>query len=106
QLVDAGTINASTGKALLEKVEEGGHAPAEIVKDEGLARVSDDSAIRGIAAAIVDENPGQVESYKSGKVTLIGWFVGQVMKQSQGKADPQLARAILEELLAHEKSSE
>ena len=100
QLVDAGTINASTGKALLEKVEEGGHAPAEIVKDEGLARVSDDSAIRGIAAAIVDENPGQVESYKSGKVTLIGWFVGQVMKQSQGKADPQLARAILEELLS------
>src|SRR3990172_4418499 len=94
QLVDAGTINASTGKSLLEKVEEGGHAPAEIVKDEGLARVSDDIAIRGIAAAIVDENPGQVESYKSGKVTLIGWFVGQVMKQSQGKADPQLARAI------------
>jgi len=46
------------------------------------------------------ENPEQVASYQGGKVTLIGWFVGQVMRKSQGKADPQLARAILEQLLS------
>jgi aspartyl-tRNA(Asn)/glutamyl-tRNA(Gln) amidotransferase subunit B len=62
RLVDAGTINISTGKALLEKVEDSGRAPQEIVRDEGLARVSDDSAIRGIAESIVSANPDQVAS--------------------------------------------
>jgi aspartyl-tRNA(Asn)/glutamyl-tRNA(Gln) amidotransferase subunit B len=100
KLVDAGTINISTGKSLLENVEKTGRAPAEIVQAEGLARVSDEDALRAISAGVLAENPEQVASYKSGKVTLIGWFVGQVMKKSQGKADPQLARTILEQLLA------
>jgi Asp-tRNA(Asn)/Glu-tRNA(Gln) amidotransferase B subunit len=51
------------------------------------------------AEQVVAENPAEVESYKSGKVTLMGWFVGQVMKKMQGKADAQLARTILEALL-------
>jgi aspartyl-tRNA(Asn)/glutamyl-tRNA(Gln) amidotransferase subunit B len=49
---------------------------------------------------VLAESPEQVSSYKAGKVTLIGWFVGNVMKKSRGKADPQLAKALLEELLA------
>jgi aspartyl-tRNA(Asn)/glutamyl-tRNA(Gln) amidotransferase subunit B len=64
-----------------------------------LAKVSDSDAIRSVCAEVLAENPDQVASYKAGKVTLIGWFVGQVMKKSRGKADPQLAKAILEELL-------
>jgi len=100
KLVDAGTINISTGKSLLENVENTGRAPAEIVQAEGLSRVSDEDALRSISAGVLAENPEQVASYKGGKVTLIGWFVGQVMKKSQGKADPQLARAILEQLLS------
>jgi aspartyl-tRNA(Asn)/glutamyl-tRNA(Gln) amidotransferase subunit B len=99
KLVDAGTVTTNTGKSLLEKVNESGREPGEIVESEGLARVSDDSAIRAVAEQVVAENPAEVESYKSGKVTLMGWFVGQVMKKMQGKADAQLARTILEALL-------
>ncbi len=99
RLVDANTINISTGKSLLVKVEETHRAPGKIVQDEGLARVSDDAAIRGVAGEVIVENPKEVASYRSGKVTLMGWFVGQVMRKMRGKADPNLARAILEELL-------
>ena len=99
KLIDAGTINNSTGKTLLEKVETTGRSPAEIVASEGLAKVSDDLSIRAVCQEILAENPKEVESYRSGKVTLIGWFVGQVMKKMRGKADASLARTIFEELL-------
>jgi aspartyl-tRNA(Asn)/glutamyl-tRNA(Gln) amidotransferase subunit B len=100
KMVDANTVNTPTGKSLLEKVETSGKSPAEIVEAEGLAQVSDTEAIKEIAAAILAENPDQVEKYKGGKDSLIGWFVGQVMRNSQGKADPNLAREVLEELLS------
>jgi aspartyl-tRNA(Asn)/glutamyl-tRNA(Gln) amidotransferase subunit B len=100
KLVEAGTVNTSTGKSLLEKVEASGQAPATIVQAEGLAKVSDQEAIRAVCAEVLAENPEQAASYKSGKVTLIGWFVGQVMKKMRGKADPQVAKTVLEELLA------
>jgi len=100
KMVDAGTLNANTGKSLLDKVEKTGLSPIEIVEAEGLAQVSDTAAIRGVCADVIAENPEQVTNYKAGKVTLMGWFVGQVMKKSRGKADPQVARAMLEELLS------
>jgi aspartyl-tRNA(Asn)/glutamyl-tRNA(Gln) amidotransferase subunit B len=100
KLVDAGSVNTSTGKSLLEKVEASGQAPAVIVQAEGLARVSDQEAIRTICAEVLAESPEQVNAYKGGKATLIGWFVGQVMKKMRGKADPQVAKAVLEELLS------
>ena len=100
RLVEAGTINTSTGKALVHKVQDTGKAPKTIVEEEGLAKVSDTGAIRAICAEILAANPGQVATYKSGKTTLIGWFVGQVMRASRGKADPETTRALLEELLA------
>ena len=100
KLVDAGTVNTSTGKSLLEKVEDTGKSPAQIVDDESLAKVSDEGAIRAICAEVIGENPDQVATYKGGKTSIIGWFVGQVMKKSRGKADPQMAKAMLEELLS------
>ena len=99
KLVDAGTVNTSTGKSLLAKTEEKGEDPLKIVEREGLAQVTDDSAIRQICEELIAGNPNEVASYKAGKVTLIGWFVGQVMKQMCGKADPAIARQVLEELL-------
>jgi aspartyl-tRNA(Asn)/glutamyl-tRNA(Gln) amidotransferase subunit B len=99
KMVDAGTINTSTGKSLLEKVEQSGRSPNEIVEAEGLAQVSDVDAIRAICAQVIAENPQQVATYKGGKTAIIGWFVGQVMKETRGKADPQQARAQLQELL-------
>jgi aspartyl-tRNA(Asn)/glutamyl-tRNA(Gln) amidotransferase subunit B len=100
KLVDNGTINTSTGKSLLDKVQDSGRSPTEIVESEGLAKVSDEDAIREVCAEVVAENPEQVATYQGGKTGLIGWFVGQVMKKSRGKADPQMAKAILEELLS------
>ena len=100
KLVDGGTINTSTGKSLIEKVEETGLSPSEIVESEGLAKVSDEDAIREIIVGVIESNPDQVATYKGGKTSVIGWFVGQVMKQSRGKADPELTRSMLEDLLA------
>ena len=99
-LVDMNVINNSTGKALLEKVQSTGLSPKKIVESEGLAKVSDYDTIRGICQEVLHENLDQVEAYKQGKTTLIGWFVGQVMRKMGGKADPQLARTTIEEMLA------
>jgi aspartyl-tRNA(Asn)/glutamyl-tRNA(Gln) amidotransferase subunit B len=99
KLVDDGTINTNTGKSLLEKVENSKRSPLDIVKDEGLAKVSDTEAIRSVCEEVLADNPEQVESYKNGKTTLMGWFVGQVMKKSRGKADPNMTRKLLEEMM-------
>ncbi len=99
KLVDANTVNTSTGKSLLDKVQASGKAPAQIVADEGLAQVRDDSQIRKVCQDLLAKYPDEVASYKAGKVTLIGWFVGQVMREMRGKADPAMAKSVLEELL-------
>ncbi len=99
KLVESNQVNTNTGKALLEKVEQSGRAPLEIVAAEGLAKVSDDAAIRSVCQEVLAESPKEVNAYRSGKVTLMGWFVGQVMRKMRGKADAALARTILEELL-------
>jgi len=99
RLVDDGTLNANTGKALLQKVNATGKPPAQLVQEEGLARVSDDGAIRAVVEQVIAESPAEVAGYRGGKLGLMGWFVGQVMKKMQGKADAQKARALLEEML-------
>ncbi|KAF0110343.1 MAG: aspartyl-tRNA(Asn)/glutamyl-tRNA (Gln) amidotransferase subunit B [Chloroflexi bacterium] len=99
KLVDAGTINISTGKNLLQKVQLTGKTPDALVIEESLGLVSDESTIRVVCLEVLAESPNEVASYKSGKETLIGWFVGSVMKKMRGKADAALARQILEELL-------
>jgi aspartyl-tRNA(Asn)/glutamyl-tRNA(Gln) amidotransferase subunit B len=99
KLVDSGKINTSTGKNLLSKVEETGLPPSAIVEREGLGLVSDDSAIRAVAEKVVANSGKEVEAYRAGKETLLGWFTGQVMREMRGKADPKLAQEILKELL-------
>jgi aspartyl-tRNA(Asn)/glutamyl-tRNA(Gln) amidotransferase subunit B len=99
KLVDSSAININTGKSLLEKVQSTGKSPLQIVDEEGLAKVSDDSSIRTVCLEVLAESPNEVAAYKGGKVALIGWFVGSVMKKMRGKADATLARTILEELL-------
>ena len=99
KLVDSGTININTGKNLLNKVQQTGKKPDVLVAEEGLGLVSDDSAIRAVCQEVLNESPAEVASYKAGKITLIGWFVGGVMKKMRGKADAAKARQILEELL-------
>ncbi|MHC1773250.1 MAG: Asp-tRNA(Asn)/Glu-tRNA(Gln) amidotransferase subunit GatB [Flexilinea sp.] len=102
KMVDTKTINTSTGKKLVDLVQDSGKHPKTIVEEQGLGLVSDDSAIREICAKIVANNPKETASYRGGKETLIGWFVGQVMREMRGKADPEKAKLILEEILKAE----
>jgi aspartyl-tRNA(Asn)/glutamyl-tRNA(Gln) amidotransferase subunit B len=80
-------------------VEESGRSPKEIVEEEGLAQVSDVRALEELAKKLVEENPEQVKKFRGGKESLIGWFVGQIMRQTQGKADPEVAKKVLLEQL-------
>jgi aspartyl-tRNA(Asn)/glutamyl-tRNA(Gln) amidotransferase subunit B len=99
RMVEEGKINAATGKSLLRKVEESGRAPAEIVEVEGLAVIADSDTLRTQIQAVLDGSAAEVESFRAGKESLLGWFVGQVMRTTGGKADPKRTREILLELL-------
>ncbi len=99
KLVDEGAINTSTGKELVRKTQELKKDPRVIVEEEGLAQLTDSSAIESICQEVIQSNPDQVEQYKSGKGGVIGWLIGQVMAKSGGKADPQAVREILQKLL-------
>ncbi len=99
RLVDAGTINITTGKALLQQVQDCGKAPSKLVEEQGLAQVRDDAAIRAVCEGIIAANSNEVAAYRAGKETLMGWFVGQVMREMKGKADASLAKDIFERLL-------
>ncbi len=99
RMVETRKITNSTGKDLLERVEETGHAPVDIVEEEGLGQVSDEDTLRSLVGEVIAANPEQVASYKGGKTTLVGWFVGQIMRQTKGQADAQLVRELLEESL-------
>ncbi len=100
QMVQEKAITTNTGKDLLMKVEQSGQSPEQLVADLGLAQVSDEDTLREVAAKIIAENPEQVRTYQGGKKTILGWFVGQIMRETKGKANPQKVRSILEDLLA------
>lgn len=99
QMVETKEITGSTGKDLLEKVQDSGQEPRVIVKQEGLGQVSDEETLRGIVGMIIEQSPDQVATYRGGKTTLLGWFVGQVMRETKGKANAQLVQEIMRELL-------
>ena len=98
-LTDTGKINSTTAKSLLQQNQESGKAPTAPVDDLGLAGVRDDGAIRSVCETIIAAHPAEVQSYRDGKQSLIGWFVGQVMREMRGKADAQVAQRVLKEML-------
>ncbi len=99
RLLDDGKINAPTAKSLLGKIEATGKSPAAIVEEEGLGLIADADSLRTQIEAILAGAPGEVAAFRGGKESLMGWFVGQVMRSTGGKADPKLTREILVELL-------
>ena len=78
---------------------EKGADPKEIIEKEGLSVISDEGAIKEIVDKIVSNNPAQVEQYKAGKTNLFGFFVGQVMKETKGRANPQIINKLLQDAL-------
>ena len=87
-LIADGTISGRIAKDLFVAMEETGKDPAALVEERGLKQVTDTGAIEAAIKAVIDANPGQVAAYKA-KPTLFGWFVGQVMKSTGGKANPK-----------------
>jgi aspartyl-tRNA(Asn)/glutamyl-tRNA(Gln) amidotransferase subunit B len=101
-LVEAHTINARTAKELLEEVFLSGGSPAEQVRARGLAQVSDSGALDGWIDAVMQAHPKSVADWKAGKQAAAGFLIGQVMKASQGKADPKRVGRLLVERLAQQ----
>jgi len=99
RLVDEGLINITTGKALLAQVQASGTAPAQLVEEQGLAQVRDDAAIRKACQKVIKGSPNEAAAYRGGKESLMGWFIGQVMREMRGKADAQILKKVLKELL-------
>jgi len=97
-LISKGDISGKIAKDLFDIVWQEGGDPAKIVEERGMKQVTDTGAIEAIVDDIIANNPGQVEQVKE-KPQLLGWFVGQVMKASKGKANPQAVNEILKEKL-------
>jgi aspartyl-tRNA(Asn)/glutamyl-tRNA(Gln) amidotransferase subunit B len=98
-LIQDGTISGKIAKEVFEIMTQTGKAPAVIVEEKGLKQVSDTGAIEALIADILAANMDKVAEIKAGKDKLKGWFVGQIMKASQGKVNPALANQLLDKKL-------
>lgn len=98
-LMEKGTISSKIAKTVFKEMIESGKAPQAIVEEKGLVQISDEGAIKAIVDKVVDANPQSVEDYRAGKDKAIGFLVGQVMKESRGKANPALVNQLLVERL-------
>ncbi|MEK3733486.1 Asp-tRNA(Asn)/Glu-tRNA(Gln) amidotransferase subunit GatB [Paenibacillus sp. FSL M8-0334] len=101
-LIEKGTISSKIAKTVFKEMLESGKNPQQIVEEKGLVQISDEGAIKSIVEQVVANNPQSVEDYKAGKQKAIGFLVGQVMKESKGKANPALVNKLLVEVLSGE----
>jgi len=99
RLQDAGTLSSTAAKDVLAEVLRTGKAPGQIVQEKGLSQVSDESALEEVVDAVVARSPAEVEKYKSGKKNLLGFFVGQAMKDLKGKGNPGVLNALFKKRL-------
>ncbi len=94
-----GTLSTGIAREVFAEMVESGGAPSEIVERRGLRQISDDDALTPIVRSVVEGHPDEVRRYREGKTALLGFFVGQVMRGSRGKANPERVRALLAEAL-------
>ena len=97
--LDAGKINNNQAKEVLVEMFASGKDAASIISEKGFEQISDSSAIEKIVDEIIEKNENQVNAYRGGNEKLFGFFVGQVMKASQGKANPKIVNEILKDKL-------
>jgi len=100
EIVDEGHVSSSAAKEVLEGVLSGEGQPRDVAKARDLIQISDVSALDEIVAGVLADNPEAVDSYAAGEQKVIGFLVGQVMRESQGKADPKLVNQLLREKLS------
>ncbi|HSP34741.1 MAG TPA: Asp-tRNA(Asn)/Glu-tRNA(Gln) amidotransferase subunit GatB [Thermoanaerobaculia bacterium] len=99
QLIDGGAIGGKAAKEVFEDMASSHDDPQQIVERKGLGQVSDATVIRDAAARVIERNATQVEQYRGGKAQVFGFLVGQLMKEMRGKANAEVANAVLRELL-------
>ena len=93
------TISGKIAKSVLEDIWENGSDVDKVIETKGLVQIQDESILEDIAQKVIQSNPDQVSAYLNGKDKLFGFFVGQVMKETQGKANPKSVNDILRRLL-------
>jgi aspartyl-tRNA(Asn)/glutamyl-tRNA(Gln) amidotransferase subunit B len=99
-LIDEGTISGKMAKDIVEEMYKSGKPPKVIVEENGMVQITDEGELIKTITAIIEANPNQLKDYRGGKEKLFGFFVGQVMKATQGKANPQLVNDLLKKMLA------
>jgi glutaminyl-tRNA synthetase len=97
--VESGVISGPAGKEVFAVLMDQGGDPDQIIADRGLAQVSDETAIAAMVDEVIAANPDKVDAYRAGKTALAGFFVGQVVRASQGKANPQVVQKLVAERL-------
>jgi len=95
RLIDSGQISGKIGKQIFAELFSTGDAPEAFVKRKGLAQISDTSALEAIVDRVIAANPAEAEAYKAGKTKLMGFFVGQIMRESKGQANPGLVNELI-----------
>ncbi|MBS1723025.1 MAG: Asp-tRNA(Asn)/Glu-tRNA(Gln) amidotransferase subunit GatB [Armatimonadetes bacterium] len=95
KLVGSGTVNSKVAKDLLDQMFATGEMPGKLVEEQGLSQVSDEAVILDAVKTVVRDNPGPVGQYRAGKVGVIGFLVGQVMKATGGRANPSLVQELM-----------
>lgn len=99
KLVKEETINAASAKNVLKEMFQSGRNPEDIVREKGLSQIGDEENIREIVLKVISDNPGPVEDYRNGKKKALGFLMGQVMKSTNGRANPKLVNKILKDKL-------
>jgi aspartyl-tRNA(Asn)/glutamyl-tRNA(Gln) amidotransferase subunit B len=99
RLVEDGVISGKIAKNVFDQMAETGRGPAAIVKEKGLTQVSDAGALETAVDAVLAANPDEAAAYRGGKTKLLGFFVGQVMKATRGKAHPGMVNELLRKKL-------
>ncbi|SFE88735.1 Asp-tRNA(Asn)/Glu-tRNA(Gln) amidotransferase subunit GatB [Alteribacillus iranensis] len=95
QLIEKGTISSKIAKKVFAELVDNGGDPEQIVKDKGLVQISDEGELKKIVNGILENNPQSIEDYKNGKDKALGFLVGQVMKETKGKANPQMVNKLI-----------
>jgi aspartyl-tRNA(Asn)/glutamyl-tRNA(Gln) amidotransferase subunit B len=98
-IIEDGTISGKMAKDIIMEMYRTGKPPKTIIEEKGMVQITDEDALKKTIAEVIAANPAQLEQYRAGKEKLFGYFVGQVMKATQGKANPQLINELLKKML-------
>lgn len=98
-LIEKGTISNNIGKQIIIEMLKDGTKASVIVEKKGLSQISDEGAIKELVQKVVEAHPNEVEAYKNGKTNLLGFFVGQIMKETKGRANPKTVNQLLREII-------